>query len=216
MKFNSIDRLGEYIRDLAGDGKRLIVAIAGPPGAGKSTLAEALCDRLNGADRTAEKAHSVILPMDGFHYDNAVLSMRGLLARKGAPDTFDVSGFAHALKRIASDGEEVAIPVFDRSADCARAGAAIVSPRHRIVLAEGNYLLLDQPPWQDMAEYFDLTIFLAVDQAELERRLVQRWLDQGLSVEDARLRATSNDLPNADRVNRESRVADIVVDDVAL
>ncbi len=183
---------------------RFILAVAGAPGAGKSTLAAALVADLGSGAR--------LVPMDGFHLDNAVLDARGLRARKGAPETFDAPGFLALMARLrAGDGAEIAIPVFDRAADLSRAGADVVTPVDRILVVEGNYLLLDQAPWDGLEGVFDLTVFLDVPEAELERRLVQRWIDHGLDADAARARALSNDIPNARRVVAKSRPADIVI-----
>lgn len=186
--------------------KRLVVAIAGAPGSGKSTLAGALRDALVAGGQGA-----VVVPMDGFHFDNAVLEARGLLPRKGAPETFDVAGFEHLLTRIRSGERDVAIPVFDRAIEIARAGAAIVEADARIVLVEGNYLLLDEEPWSRIGELFDFSIFLDTPRDELERRLVERWLEHGHGEEEARERARSNDIPNALRVTARRRPADLVI-----
>lgn len=181
--------------------KRLMVAVAGPPGAGKSTLAEALLPLL-------PEGSAAIVPMDGFHYDNAVIEARGLLARKGAPETFDFDGLRHMLERLRRADAEVAAPLFDRAADLARASAVIVPAETKFVLVEGNYLLLDESPWYGLGPLFDVTVWLDVPRAELERRLVQRWLDHGHSMEEARARAIANDLPNAERVLAARRQAD--------
>jgi pantothenate kinase len=184
--------------------KRLVAAIAGPPGAGKSTLVETLLPLL-------PEGSAAIVAMDGFHFDNAVLDARGLRARKGAPETFDFAGFEALLKRIASEEGDVAVPVFDRAADLARAGSAIIGPDVRFVIVEGNYLLLDEAPWSRLAPLFDYSVFLDVDEGELERRLVERWLEHGHDAEAARARALSNDLPNARRVMAARRAADLVL-----
>ncbi|MDN2578847.1 nucleoside triphosphate hydrolase [Aquibium sp. ELW1220] len=181
---------------------RFIVAIAGPPGAGKSTLAEKLLPLF-------PEGTAAIVPMDGFHYDNAVLDRRGLLPRKGAPETFDVAGLTAALQRVRAGDEDVAVPLFDRAADLARAGAAIVPRDVRFVLVEGNYLLSDEAPWNGLAPLFDFAVFLDVAEPELERRLVERWRQHGHSPEDAIARAFSNDIPNARRVLARRRPADV-------
>jgi pantothenate kinase len=183
---------------------RLVLAVAGPPGAGKSTLAQALTDALE----RARPGIAALVPMDGFHLDNAVLEARGLLARKGAPATFDLAGYRAALTRIRAGEEEVAVPTFDRGLDLAR--AVVVGLGHRIVVTEGNYLLLDRAPWLGLAPLFDRTLFLSVPEDVLRERLIQRWLDQGLSPEGALARAEANDLPNARLVMRSSRPADDV------
>jgi pantothenate kinase len=201
---SEIATLAATIFKRAARAKRFIVAIAGPPGAGKSTLAEKLCALL-------PEHSAIVVPMDGFHYDNVILEERGLRSRKGAPETFDVAGFEHLLKRIRAGEPDIAIPVFDRNMELARAGAAIVGGDIKFILAEGNYLLLDEAPWFSLAPLFDLAVFIDVPRAELERRLLLRWNEQGRSDEDARSWVASNDLPNVDRVLERRRAADLIV-----
>jgi len=181
---------------------RSLVAIAGAPGAGKSTLAAALVDRLG--------PEAALVPMDGFHLDNAILDARGRRFAKGSPDTFDVAGFEAVLQRLKAGGE-VIVPVFDRYIDVSRGSARVVPPEARIIVAEGNYLLLRDAPWDRLHGLWDLTVFLDVPLAELERRLIARWLHHGLSDADARRRANDNDIPNARRVIDGSLAADVVI-----
>lgn len=201
------DELVAAILARAAGMKRCVVAIAGPPGAGKSTVSATLCAAINERDPAA----AVVVPMDGFHLDNAILDARDMRKRKGSPPTFDCAGFEVMLKRLRAGGEDIVIPLFDRKLDLARAGADIVRADQRILLAEGNYLLLDQPPWDRLAPLFDLTVFLDVDRLELENRLVQRWLGFGYNVGSAQTRALSNDMPNADLVLEHSRRADFIL-----
>ncbi|TPI27953.1 nucleoside triphosphate hydrolase [Mesorhizobium sp. B3-2-1] len=201
---SEIAHLAATIFKRAGKAKRFIVAIAGPPGAGKSTLSASLHDLL------PEGAVEVV-PMDGFHYDDIVLDARGLRARKGAPDTFDFGGFEALLKRIRAGEPEIAIPVFDRDMELSRAAAAIVGAETKFILVEGNYLLLDEEPWSRLAPLFDFSIFVDVPRNELERRLMERWHEHGRSEADARAWIASNDMPNIERVLARRRAADLVI-----
>ena len=194
------------LRQQAEPFSRFMVGIAGPPGSGKSTIAEELHEALVQASESA-----IVVPMDGFHFDDAILNARGDRARKGAPHTFDVAGFEVLLKRIKVQEADIAIPVFDRSMELARAGAEIIPAEVKFILVEGNYLLLDQAPWNGLKPFFDFTIFLDVNEAELERRLVLRWLGFGFDEAGAREKAMGNDIPNAKLVFNSSSKADLVI-----
>ncbi|UWR21861.1 nucleoside/nucleotide kinase family protein [Sulfitobacter sp. S190] len=185
---------------------RRLVAVAGAPASGKSTLAEGLAARLPNA---------AVIPMDGFHYDNRVLQERGHLSRKGAPHTFDVGGLYHLLQRLTrNDAPEVAIPLFDRSIETSRAGAAIVPQSVQTLLVEGNYLLLDRAPWSTLRPLFDLTVMIAVSETVLRDRLIARWQGYGLSQDQIVAKLEENDLPNGRTVIRESVAADLTVQSV--
>ncbi|RUU51862.1 nucleoside/nucleotide kinase family protein [Mesorhizobium sp. M2C.T.Ca.TU.002.02.1.1] len=183
-------------------GVRTMIAIAGPPAAGKSSISERLQ-----AELAAEGAE--ILPMDGFHYDNAVLDQLGLRQRKGAPQTFDFDNFELTLRRVRDSTASVAVPTFDRPLDLSRAGARLIAPSTRYVIVEGNYLLLDRAPWSGLARLFDLTVFLTAPRAELERRLLKRWTDLSYPDEYAVAKVRGNDLPNVDLVLEHSMPADV-------
>ncbi|MGN6232570.1 MAG: nucleoside/nucleotide kinase family protein [Trinickia sp.] len=212
QKENRTDLAGltQYLLDLNADanGTRRLIAIAGAPGAGKSTFVETLRDRIN-RDRPA---FARILAMDGYHFDDRVLEARGDRARKGAPHTFDVGGLEAMLGRLsADDGKDIAVPVFDRSLEIARAGAEIISASARIILVEGNYLLLDDPAWAPLRRYFDVTVMLDVPRHVLVDRLVARWQGYGMSEAAVQEKLESNDLLNADLVLSRSVAAQFVV-----
>lgn len=188
---------------VAGGAQRTILAMAGPPGSGKSTLAERLVGLLN--ERTPGMAE--VLPMDGYHYDDLYLVPAGLRPRKGAPQTFDVGGLFHTLRRLrARDEAEVAVPVFDRSIEIARAGARLIPASIPMIVVEGNWLLLDQSPWDRLRPMFDVTVRVEVPEPVLRDRLRTRWAGYGLTEAEIAAKLDENDLPNG-RLVRDGSVA---------
>ena len=193
-KVTEAEALLQHILALPQGSGRSLVAIAGAPASGKSTLAAEMTGALRQAGRKAR-----LIPMDGFHLDNAVLEARGLLARKGAPETFDADGFIVLMNRVKA-GEEVVYPTFDRVRDLSIAGAAVIDANCDLVVVEGNYLLFDEPPWRSLADLWDFSIWCDTSEPVLLERCVQRWLDHNHTPDEARVRAESNDMANARRV----------------
>ncbi len=187
---------------------RCVVAVVGAPGSGKSTLAERLASRIN----EASPGSAAVLPMDGYHFDDRVLTSRGLRARKGAPETFDVGGLLHMLDRLKRNEEdEIAVPVFDRALEIARAGAALIPRTVSRVIVEGNYLLLDRPPWCGLRTLFDITVAITVPENVLRQRLTRRWQGYALPPEEIEAKVELNDLPNGRFVASNSVAADFVL-----
>ena len=195
------ETLVQRIKALSGQGRKLI-AIAGAPGSGKSTLAEDLADQLGPT--------AAVMPMDGFHLDNDTLHAMDLFHRKGAPETFDADGFVSLIKRL-RDKDTVPYPTFDRDADRTVPDGGQINETTRIVLVEGNYLLLNQSPWDSLAGLFDMTVRLVVDHETLAARLITRWIDHGLSPENARDRALGNDMVNVRYVDAHSFDPDYMI-----
>lgn len=185
---------------------RFLVALAGPPGAGKSYRSERLREVID----ACLPGQAAVVPMDGYHYDNAVLEPDDLVPVKGAPHTFDVDGLRVDLERIRGADRTVAVPVFDRHLDLARAGGRLITLEHRIVIVEGNYLLLDESPWRELRPLFDLTVMLAIDDDVLEQRLFERWIDMGQAAAGALDKARHKDMPNARLVKSHSIPPDVV------
>ncbi|WP_454868414.1 nucleoside/nucleotide kinase family protein [Pseudomonas farris] len=208
IKTNTIvsTELLNYVKALSGN--RIVVALAGPPGAGKSTVSQALVEALN----SVMPGSAAVVPGDGFHYDDEVLGSLNLLDRKGSPDTFDVGGFRSLLLRLRANNEPaVAVPVFDRTLEISRAAGRLISSDVKYLIVEGNYLLLDLAPWSSLRDCFDATIMLQVDRKTLEARLLDRWRSLGFDESASYEKVRRNDLPNADIVISASNIADFTI-----
>ncbi|MEX3008459.1 hypothetical protein [Hoeflea sp. TYP-13] len=205
MIVRTISDLVTAVEDCEERNGRRLVAIAGPPGVGKSTLSSRLCRQLAAGGHRA-----AIVQMDGFHLDNATLDSLGLREKKGAPETFDAESFVETIEQLRSGSADVGVPEFDREADRVRSGSTVVDKDCQIVLVEGNYLLLDSQPWTRLQPLFDCRIFMTVGIGELRERLVSRWLAHGFDLHSAEAKALGNDIPNAERVLAHSSLADIV------
>jgi len=198
-------QIADRVETLPRPQMRNLIAVVGPPASGKTTLAGALHTALN-----TRGIATGLVAMDGFHLDNSILDARGLRHRKGAPETFDLSGFASLLTRLAVEDEVIA-PTFDRARDASIGSSSVVTRDMTTVVVEGNYLLLNEPGWQDLQAHWALSVMLKVGAQELENRLVERWLQFGFTQADARTKALDNDLPNATRVLKNSLPADMTV-----
>lgn len=203
-----LTQIADLLEARAKDGGRVIAALAGAPGSGKSTLADKLVGKLN----ARQTGLAAVLPMDGYHYDDLYLVPAGLRPRKGAPMTFDVGGLYHTLKRLrARDEAEVAVPVFDRKIEIARAGARLIPRDVPVIVVEGNWLLLNQAPWERLRPMFDVTVMVDVPEHTLRARLRGRWERLGLTEPEIIEKLEENDLPNGRWVRDGSVAADCVI-----
>ncbi|WP_105972441.1 nucleoside/nucleotide kinase family protein [Streptomyces geranii] len=201
----TFDELLDRARALVSDDRRAVLGIAGSPGAGKTTLAERLVRALNG-DGTPWAAH---VPMDGFHLADVELNRLGLRDRKGAPETFDAAGYAALLLRLRDDsaGDIVYAPGFERVLEQPLAGAIPVLPTARLIVTEGNYLLL----WPRVRAQLDEVWFCELDEAQRVRRLVARHEEFGKDHDTAVAWVLGTDQHNADLVAATRDRADLTV-----
>jgi pantothenate kinase len=183
---------------------RAVLGITGPPGAGKSTLAERLVTELAG--------DAAYLPMDGFHLAHRVLADLGRVDRKGAPDTFDAAGYVAVLRRLRDPREGyVYAPRFARDIEDSIAGAIPVGPSVPLVITEGNYLLLADGPWAQVRPLLDEVWYLDLPEPARLQRLVDRHMAFGRDAAQARARATGSDQRNATLIEASRDRADLVV-----
>ena len=189
---NEADDLGSLVdaaRSLCEPGRRRILGITGPPGAGKSTLAEALVRALGPV--------AALVPMDGFHLPQVELVRRGRAERKGAPDTFDAASFAHTLGLLRNTGTTVHAPSFDRITDEPVADVIEIGPRVELVVTEGNYLLIDDGDWGAVREQLDACWYVELHDAIRRERLIARHVQFGRSPDAAAAWAGGTDEWNA-------------------
>jgi pantothenate kinase len=191
------------------DSSRAILGIAGGPGAGKSALVDLLMERVAAAKSAEWVAH---VPMDGFHLADAQLDRIGARGRMGAPDTFDAAGYAHLLERVKREVDDpVYVPGFDRTLEQPLAAALVVLPSARLVVTEGNYLLLDHPHWARARRAMDAVWFVASDESERIERLVARHVEFGKTPEEARAWVATTDQRNSELVAATVGKADRVI-----
>ena len=196
--------LDALVRRALGRPGRALIGIAGPPGAGKSTLAERLV--------TAVGPAAAWVPMDGFHLADAALDRLGLRGRKGAPETFDGWGYLALLRRLAAETDHpVWAPGFERTLEQPLAGSIPVGPQVRLVVTEGNYLLLDRPPWPEVRAALSEVWYVEADAGVRLERLLARHVEFGKSPAEAEAWVAAVDEPNARLVERGRAAADLLV-----
>lgn len=194
----------ELLRGQRSGSPRVILGIAGPPGSGKSRLATRV------TEHAAATVPSSVAPMDGFHRSNDDLRGLGLLDLKGVPESFDADGFVAKVRELREGGRTVVWPTYDRTREEVVAHGSVIGPDIRLIVVEGNYLLLDAPPWDQIRPLLHATWFLDVPEDVLVPRLRRRH-ESHRSPPDACAKVQSTDLPNATLVASTRDRADVII-----
>lgn len=200
-----VDQLAQRILGNLSPGSRMILGLCGAPGAGKSTFADQLADRL-GSDR------AVVVPMDGFHLGHEVIKDSPKLDRKGAIDTFDVGGYRSLLQRIRSRDEDVVYaPLYRRGLEEPIAASIAVPRELPVIITEGNYLLAPDPRWQAVRAELDQVWYLETPDQVRVARLVDRHVHFGKALARAVEWVHRSDEPNAEFIRTTRHTADLVI-----
>lgn len=209
QKTDRLDDLAKLVIDRSNSipNRRFILGIAGYPGAGKTTLAQALVSEIN-----KNRDVAIVVPMDGFHLSNSKLEEMKILELKGIPDSFDAIGFITLLENLRKEPPTKTLcPLFDRSIEASIENAIEVKADHKIVITEGNYLLLERSPWNRVRTLVDEVWFVDTSFEVILPRLIERHIAAGRDPEGARLKVESTDMPNARLVDETRKLADRLV-----
>ena len=189
--------------------QRFLLGITGIPAAGKSTLADRLMKNLN---RVLRKDIAIVVPMDGFHYCNEILTEKNLLSRKGIPETFDAKGFVDLVKRIArNSAEKINCPSYNRQLHGPVPDAITIENKHRIIIIEGNYLLLPDSPWNELAHFLNEVWFIDTPIAVARERLMERHVRSGYTAGETVEKIHTTDIPNAELIIQTRGKADKII-----
>jgi pantothenate kinase len=190
----------------------VIIGVVGAPGAGKTTLVEQLMKHLNKDEEEPENQLHAHVPMDGYHLADVELTRQGALGRKGAPDTFDAHGYAAMLRRLRDTRNTVVYaPEFQRTLEQPLAGAIPVYPMASTIMTEGNYLLLNEPGWQEVREQCTEIWYCDQDDDLRVERLIARHIRFGKTPRAAAEWVQQVDEPNARLIRSTRERADLLV-----
>ncbi len=212
MSKNEIDKLAtELLETLSNspDRSKYFLGITGCPAAGKSVLTENLSDEIN--SRTGDDLAAVI-PMDGFHLPNNILEERGLIKSKGAPETFDVDSFVELINRLHEfPDQSIMCPTYDRRTHDPVENAITIQPDNRLIIVEGNYLLLNISPWNTIRSKMNEIWYIDTPLKTIKERLIHRHVSGGASKDEAERKVASVDLPNAELIKKTCSSANKII-----
>lgn len=206
ITLKSLDQVVERARSFIGSNKRVVIGVAGKPGAGKSTLTAQLIQNL-------PPQQCALVPMDGYHLSNKQLQRINLLDRKGAHNTFDVDGFVNLLERIVKNPEkDIYYPIFYREIEESYNADGVVLANTKIVITEGNYLLFNQFSWERVRAQLDEIWYLKIDDDLRRERLISRNQFHGKNFEESYKRVHGSDEINAQVVDKTIEFADVIIE----
>lgn len=209
---NKIDKLAtELLNTLStsSDKGRYFLGITGCPAAGKSMLARKLKDEINLRTRNDL---AVVVPMDGFHLPSSILKERGLTKIKGSPDTFDADSFVALINRLHGFPDQIIMcPEYDRQLHDPVKNAITIRPSSRLIIVEGNYLLLNVPPWNIIRTKMNEVWYIDTPLKTVKEQLLRRHIAGGASRDEAERKVESVDLPNTALVKKTYSLADKII-----
>ena len=209
---NKLDKLAtELLATLSNspDKGRYFLGITGCPATGKSMLSKELADEIN--FRTGDDLATVV-PMDGFHLPNSILKERRLTKSKGAPETFDADSFVELINRLHEfPDQSIMCPAYDREIHDPVKNAITIQPRNRLIIIEGNYLLLNDSPWNTIRTKMDEVWYIDTPLKTIKERLFYRHIAGGTSKEEAERKVISVDLPNVELIKKTCSLADKII-----
>jgi pantothenate kinase len=191
------------------DKGRYFLGITGCPAAGKSMLAKNLTDEIN--FRTGDDLAAVV-PMDGFHLPNNALKERGLTKVKGMPETFDADSFVELINQLHEfPDRSIMCPAYDRKIHDPVKNSITIQPGNRLIIVEGNYLLLNRSPWNIIRTKMNEVWYIDTPLNTVKERLFDRHIAGGSSRKEAERKVESVDLPNAELIRKTLLFADKMV-----
>jgi len=209
---NEIDKLAAELLETLSNSpvrNRYFLGITGCPAAGKSVLAKKLTDEIN--SRTGDDLAAVV-PMDGFHLPNNILKKRGLIKSKGAPETFDADSFVELINRLyESPDQSIMCPAYDRRTHDPVENAITIQPGNRLIIVEGNYLLLNASPWSTIHTKMNEVWYIDAPIKTVKERLFHRHVSGGASKDEAERKVASVDLSNAELIKKTCSLADKII-----